>query len=547
MSTEISSAMVSSLNRRLLLQGSFAAATLPLFGTGHAQQPQAASPQRGGTLVISLAPEPQIITAAFLTTMQVTMIAGKISEGLVWFDDKLQPQPELAESWAFAPDGLSLTLRLRRGVKWHDGHDFSSADVAFSLLNVWQKIHPGGRLAYASVQAVDTPDAHTAILRLSRPTPYLLSFLNVYGAQVVPKHLYEGTDLLKNPANTAPIGTGPFRFKEWVRGSHIALERNPTYWREGLPYLDGVVFKFIPDAAARSVALASGEVHVALASNIPVSNLKQFSDKKKFAINTTDGSYLASIQLATVNVRKPVLADKRVRQALMYALDREALLRVVFGGYGKVATSSIPSTVPAFHSAKGRQYRHDPKQAEALLEAAGFPRKSDGKRLKLTLDYGSGSLEATRTAEFMKQYYGRVGVDLELRASDAGVYIRRVFGDADYDLFLTSLHNLPDPSLGVQRWYWSKNIAKGVPWSNGAGYVNPELDRVMEAAAVELDPAKRRGLVDEWQAIVQEEVPILDLIELDWTTVSSSRYRKVRAQGDGLYASLADAYLVSAD
>jgi len=539
--------MVSSLNRRLLLQGSVAAATLPWLGASDAQQPAADAAQRGGTLVISLAPEPSILSAAFLTTMQVTMIAGKISEGLVWFDDKLQPQPELAESWAFAPDGLSLTLRLRRGVKWHDGHDFTSADVAFSLLNIWQKIHPGGRLAYAPVQAVDTPDAHTAILRLSRPTPYLLSFLNAYGAQVVPKHLYEGTDLLKNPANVAPIGTGPFRFKEWVRGSHITLERNPDYWRAGLPYLDGVVFKFIPDAAARSVALASGEVHVALASNIPVSNLNQFADKKKYRINTTDGAYLASIQLAAVNVRKPALADKRVRQALMYALDREALLRVVYRGYGKVATSSIPSTVPAFHSAKGRQYPHDPKQAEALLDAAGLTRKADGKRLKLTLDYGSGSLEATRTGEFMKQAYGRVGIDLELRSSDAGVYLRRVFTDGDYDLFLTSLHNLPDPSLGVQRWYWSKNIAKGVPWSNGSGYANPELDRVMEAAAVELDPAKRRALIEQWQAIVQEEVPILDLIELDWTTVSSTRYRKLRSQGDGLYASLADAYLASAD
>ncbi|WP_183027915.1 ABC transporter substrate-binding protein [Variovorax sp. UMC13] len=539
--------MASSLNRRLLLQGGMATATLPWLGASDAQQPAANGAQRGGTLVISLAPEPSILSAAFLTTMQVTMIAGKISEGLVWFDDKLQPQPELAESWAFAPDGLSLTLRLRRGVKWHDGHDFTSADVAFSLLNIWQKIHPGGRLAYASVQAVDTPDPHTAILRLSRPTPYLLSFLNTYGAQVVPKHLYEGTDLLKNPANVAPIGTGPFRFKEWVRGSHIALERNPDYWRAGLPYLDGVVFKFIPDAAARSVALASGEVHVALASNIPVSNLNQFADKKKYRINTTDGAYLASIQLAAVNVRKPALADKRVRQALMYALDREALLRVVYRGYGKVATSSIPSTVPAFHSAKGRQYPHDPKQAEALLDAAGLTRKADGKRLKLTLDYGSGSLEATRTGEFMKQAYGRVGIDLELRSSDAGVYLRRVFTDGDYDLFLTSLHNLPDPSLGVQRWYWSKNIAKGVPWSNGSGYANPELDRVMEAAAVELDPAKRRALIDQWQAIVQEEVPILDLIELDWTTVSSTRYRKARSQGDGLYASLADAYLASAD
>ncbi|WPB55396.1 ABC transporter substrate-binding protein [Xylophilus sp. GOD-11R] len=538
--------MSHTFRRRLLLQGGLAAATLPVTFTSQAQGADPTTPQRGGTLVVSLAPEPQIITAAFLTTMQVTMIAGKISEGLVWFDDQLQPQPELAESWAFSPDGLALTLRLRRGVKWHDGHDFTSADVAYSLLNVWQKIHPGGRLAYAPVTAVETPDAHTVVLRLSRPTPYLLSFLNVYGAQVVPRHIYENTDLVKNPANVAPIGTGPFKFKEWVRSSHIALERNPNYWRQGLPYLDGVVFKFIPEAAARSVALTSGEVHVALASNIPVSNFSQFADRKKFRINTTDGAYLASIQLVEVNVRKPALADKRVRQALMFALDRKALLKVVYGGYGRVSDSPIPSTVPAFHSGKGRQYPFDPKQAEALLDAAGLPRKAGGKRLALTIDYGSGSLETNRAAEFMKQSYARIGIDIELRTADSGVLLKRVFNDADFDLFITSLHNLPDPSLGVQRWYWTKNIAKGVPWSNGSGYSNPELDRVMEAAAVEIDPAKRRALIDQWQAIVQEEVPILDLVELDWTTVSTTRYRQVRRQGDGLYASLADAWLAPA-
>ncbi|MFT4268954.1 MAG: ABC transporter substrate-binding protein [Xenophilus sp.] len=538
--------LLPSPNRRALLQGGLALGTLPLTAPWALAQSAGGTPQRGGTLVISLAPEPQIISAAFLTTMQTTMVAGKISEGLVWFDEQLRPQPELAESWAFSPDGLSLTLNLRRGVKWHDGQPFTSADVAFSLLNVWQKYHPGGRLAYASVTGVDTPDAHTAVLRFSRPTPYLLSFLNVYGAQVVPKHLYEGTDLQKNPANNAPVGTGPFRFKEWVKGSHIALERNPDYWKPGLPYLDGVVFKFIPEAAARSVALASGEAHVALASNIPISNLTQFADAKKWRINTTDGNYLASIQLIQVNTRRPYLADKRVRQALLYALDRDALLRVVYRNYGRIATSPIPSTVPAFHSAKGRQYGHDPKQAEALLDAAGFPRREGGRRLKLTLDLGPGSLESTRTAEFFKQYLGRVGVEVELRVTDAGVHLKRVFGDADFDLFLTSLHNLPDPTLGVQRWYWSKNIVKGVPWSNGSGYSSPALDRIMEAAAVEADPAKRRALIDEWQAFAQEEVPILDLIELDWTTVSTTRYRKVTAQGDGLYASLADAWLAPA-
>ena len=535
-------------SRRRLLQAGAAAsvaagALAPLGSLSRAAAAAAAAPVRGGTLVISLAPEPQHISAAFLTTMQTTMIAGKISEGLVWFDDQLQPRPELAEAWAFSDDGLSLTFQLRREVRWHDGEPFTSADVAFSLLEVWKKLHPGGRLAYASVRDVETPDPHTAVLRLDRPTPYLLSFMNVYGAQVLPRHRYEGTDLLQNPLNRAPIGTGPFRFKEWVRGSHIALERNPDYWQPGLPWLDSVVFRFIPEAAARSVALSSGEVQMALASNIPISNLNQFADTARYTINRSDGAYLASIQLVQVNVRRPPLADRRVRQALMYAIDREALLKVVFRGLGRVASSPIPSTVPAFLSAAGRQYPLDLKQSAALLDAAGLRPGADGKRLKLSLDLGGGSLEATRTAEFIRQSLSRVGIDLELRVSDAGVHLKRVFGDADFDLFLTSLHNLPDPSLGVQRWYWTRNIVAGVPWSNGSGYSNPELDRVMEAAAIEADPARRRALIDQWQAIVQEEVPILDLVELDWTTVTSTRYRKTRAQGDGLYASLADAWL----
>lgn len=527
-----------------MLLGSAALAGLSLPHAAASAQNSAATPRRGGTLVITQSAEPQILSAAFLTTMTVTMVAGKISEGLVWFDNDLKPHPELAESWAFAPDGLSLTFNLRKGVKWHDGKDFTSADVAFSLEHIWSKIHPGGRLAYATVSGVETPDAHTVILRLSRPTPYLISFLNTYGAQVVPRHIYEGTDLLKNPANVAPIGTGPFRFKEWVRGSHVALERNPDYWKPGLPYLDGVVFRFIPDAAARTVALASGEVHVALASSIPISNLNQFADPKKFRINTSDGAYLASITLSIVNTRRPYLSDRRVRQALLHALDREALRRIVYRGYGRVATGPIPSTVPAFYSGKGPHYPYDPKKAEALLDAAGFPRQADGKRLKLTLDFGTGALETVRTAEFFKQYLGRVGIDLELRAVDGGVFLRRVFTDADFDLMLTSLHNLPDPTLGMQRWYWTRNIVKGVPWSNGAGYSNPELDRVMEAAAIEVDPGRRKVLIDQWQAIVQEDVPILDLLEIDWITVSSTRYQKVTAQGDGLYASLADAFLL---
>jgi peptide/nickel transport system substrate-binding protein len=506
-------------------------------------------PVRGGILNVAVSPEPTLLTSAFITTMNIGQVSSKVLEGLVSYDLKLQPVPELATSWEVAPDGLTVTFHLRKGVKWHDGKDFSAADVKYTLLEVWKPLHPFGRAAFANVTAVDTPDPHTVIVRLSSPAPYLLNYINTYGAQVLPKHLYEGTDVLKNPVNNAPVGTGPFVFKEWVKGSHVRLERNPNYWGRGAggepqPYLDGVVFKFIPDAAARTVALEAGELDVALGSSIPLSNLNKFSDKSKYTINLDDGRYLATIFLTQFNVRRPALSDKRVRQAFAHAIDRNALLKVVFLGYGKPATGPVPSSVVNYYAPETRQYPFDLKKAAALLDEAGLKPGKDGKRLKITLDFDAGGgVTASRPAEFIKQSLARVGVDVELRAGDTATYLRRIFNDQDYDLMISSLHRLPDPTLGVQRLFWTKNIVKGSPWTNGSGYSNPELDRIMEAAGGEADVGKRKALIKQWQQIVQEDLPVLDLVEQTWVTVATARLHKQVLQGDGLFASYGDAWL----
>ncbi|WPB55395.1 ABC transporter substrate-binding protein [Xylophilus sp. GOD-11R] len=507
------------------------------------------TPQRGGILNVAVSPEPTLLTSAFITTMNIGQVSSKVLEGLVSYDLKLQPVPELATAWDVAKDGLTVTFQLRRGVKWHDGKDFTAADVKYTLLEVWRPLHPFGRAAFANVTAVDTPDPHTVIVRLSSPAPYLLNYINTYGAQILPKHIYEGTDVLKNPANNAPIGTGPFVFKEWVKGSHVRLERNPNYWGRGpkgeqQPYLDGVVFKFIPDAAARTVALEAGELDVTLASSIPLSNLNKFADKKKYTINLDDGRYLATIFLTQFNLRKPALADKRVRQAFAHAIDRNALLKVVFLGYGKAATGPVPSSVVNYYSPDTRAYPYDIKKAAALLDEAGLKPGAGGKRLKITLDYDAGGgVTATRPAEFIKQSLARVGVEVELRGGDTATYLRRIFTDQDYDLMISSLHRLPDPTLGVQRLFWTRNIVKGAPWTNGSGYSNPELDRIMEAAGAEADIGKRKALIRQWQQIVQEDLPVLDLIEQTWVTVATARLHKETLQGDGLFASYRDAWL----
>ena len=505
----------------------------------------AGTPTPGGVLNVAVSPEPTLLTSAFITTMNIGQVSSKVLEGLVSYDLNLKPVPALATSWTTSPDGLTITFKLRQGVKWHDGKDFTSADVAFTLKEVWQKLHPFGRAAFANVKEVQTPDPLTVVLKLSAPAPYLLNYSNTYGAQILPRHIYEGKDVLTNPANNAPIGTGPFVFKEWVKGSHVRLVRNPNYWGKDaqgkqLPYLDGVVFRFIPDPAARAVALQAGELDVALGSSIPVTSLANFKDTKRYSINLDDGRYLSTIFLTQFNVRRPYLQDKRVRHAFAHAIDRNALLKVVYLGYGKPATGPIPSSVVQYYTPNTPQYAFDLKKAAALLDQAGFKPDGKGVRLKVNLDYDS---DTQRGAEFIKQSLARVGVQVNLRTGDTATYLRRIFTEQDYDLMISSLHRLPDPTLGVQRLFWTKNIVKGAPWTNGSGYSNPKLDQIMEAAAVEADAGKRKQLIHDWQRIAQEDLPLIDLIEPTWVTVSTARFHKTVPKGDGLFASYADAWL----
>ena len=203
----------------------------------------------GGTLVIAQASDPQSLTNALSTEGNIYTASSKLFDGLLTFGIDGKPQARLAQQWAWSADGLSLTLKLRPGVKWHDGQPFSAADVAYSVEEVWKKYNARGRSTFANVEQVETPDPLTAVLRLSRPAPYLLSALVSIESQVLPRHLYAGSNPLLNPHNAAPIGNGPFRFVRRERGSQIVLGRNPDYWDRGHPRIEKLVFRIVPDLA----------------------------------------------------------------------------------------------------------------------------------------------------------------------------------------------------------------------------------------------------------------------------------------------------------
>jgi peptide/nickel transport system substrate-binding protein len=271
----------------------------------------------GGTLVIGAGAEATSgLTSAITSAGTAQLISGKIFDGLLTYDEHFNPQPQLATHWEASNDGLSLTFHLRPGVRWHDGQPFTSADVAYSVLEIWKKYHSRGRTTFANVVAVDTPDPLTATLRLSKPAPYLLSALmSSVEAQVLPKHLYAGKDVLSNPLNNAPVGNGPFRFVKWEQGSYVLLERNPDYWDAPRPYVDKVLFRFIADQSGGAAALETGEVHISDNYGVGLSELVRLSRNPQLVVTRYPSTYITGTSAFEFNLDRPQFRDPRVRQA----------------------------------------------------------------------------------------------------------------------------------------------------------------------------------------------------------------------------------------
>ncbi len=260
--------------RRRFAQRSAAACALGLLGA--VPRVRAEGPRRGGVVALLLSAEPPTLTSIAQTAFNTVIVSSKTTEGLLTYDFDLSPQPQLATAWQVGDDGLTYTFKLRPGVKWHDGKPFSSADVAFSLLTL-KELHPRGRSTFANLIDVRTPDELTAVLVLSKPAPYLIAAFAASETPIVPQHIYAGSQAASNPANNAPIGTGPFVFREWVRGSHIIYDRNPDYWDAGKPYIDRLIVRIIGDPAARAIALEAGEVQLAPSTPVPLSELERLT------------------------------------------------------------------------------------------------------------------------------------------------------------------------------------------------------------------------------------------------------------------------------
>lgn len=491
---------------------------MSLSGLCAAQQ----APVRGAVAVIALAADPGHLNPAISTGSHVHAAADSIYNALVELDRDMRPQPDLAQRWTVSEGGTVYTFQLAPGVRWHDGTPFSSADVKFTFEEVLLKHHARTRAGLGNVvAAIETPGPDTVVFRLRKPYGALLQLLNVTEAAILPKHLYQGTDPLTNPANLKPVGTGPFRFESYRTDQQIVLTRNPTYFKPGLPYLDRLVLRVIPDSNAQTLALLSGEIDYVGGVNPPdVERLRARPDlvTTQTAFGTGGGNCIMTLGF---NLDRPALADLRVRQAIAMAIDREQMVRDVQFGLGKVPAAPISSGLPWAHAAGTlERYPLAPQRATELLDAAGLRPGPDGSRLTIDVLHFP---TFNRFGEVMRLGLARIGVRVVQKPLDRAAFVEAVFGKRAFDTNIISYCNGADPDAGVRRMYVSDNIGN-VPFSNAAGYRNPEIDRLFALAAQSDNHEERGRHYTAIQRILAADLPYWWLVETTFTAAWRSRF-----------------------
>ncbi len=419
---------------------------------------------------------------------------ANIYEGLTRIDAKGEVQPALAESWTVAPDGLTYIFKLIHGVKFHDGTPFDCSIVKFSYDRA---VAPDSvnaqKQLFEAIASTECPDANTAVVKLKRPTALFLFDMG-WGDAVMVAPKSAATN------KTNPVGTGAFRFKQWIPGDRVELERNPDYWG-AQPKLASVTFKFIADPSAATAAVLAGDIDAFPLFPAPEA-IDQFKADKKFAVHigTTEGKTI----LALNNARKP-FNDVRVRRALAYAIDRAALIEGAQSGYGAPIGSHYTPGDPGYVDLTGA-YPFDPAKAKALLADAGV---KPGFSITLQLPPPT---YARRGGEVIAAMLDQVGIKAKLVPIEWGQWLDQVFTRTDFDATIISHTEARDLDIYARDKYYYN-------------YNSPEYKALYKQFVESTDPKAQAELVAALQKKLSADEPNVFLFALAKVGVANAKVK----------------------
>jgi peptide/nickel transport system substrate-binding protein len=482
--------------------------------------------QAGGTYTHGSPQEPDRFWGPITGLTVSSEISELVNATLVKTDDKLQFVPDLAEevptaeNGGISSDGLTYTFKLRQGVTWHDGKPFTSKDVKFTYdVIMMDGVDVRGRVGWDQIASVETPDDNTVVYTFK--DVYAPFLTRVAATGILPEHILSGLSadaINKHQWFQAPVGLGPFLFKEWSRGSYITLEKNPNYFKAGEPYFDKIVYKIIPDANTLVNQLETHDIDTTFRlSNENVGIVTKFPD---VTVNTTPS---VTPWVLWINNTIPIFSDKRVRQALEYGFDKEGLCSKLLKGLVEPAWGMI-SPLSWAYNPDIPKHTFDQDKAKQLLDEAGWKagsggiREKDGTKLSFEIINIAGEQERVQILSFIQGQWKEIGVDANIKMVDVGTMWGKDLPTLNYQMGYSYSGLTADPDMSSL--YLSP---KYKPGANFAGYSNDQVDQLLLNALKTVDQNERKKLYGQAQEIVAEDTVYIFLAWLSNHTALNKR------------------------
>ncbi|RIK39535.1 MAG: hypothetical protein DCC55_17800 [Chloroflexi bacterium] len=507
-----------------LVVGGCAPAVAPATTGGEGETAPASGPQQGGWIMVATIEDPDSLDPHKTIMATASGIQTWIYDKLFYIGDDKLPHGLLAESWEVSDDGTVLTVKLREGRTFHDGTPVNAEAVAFTFNRMLDPATAApAKDQVGPLTSVTALDEYTVEFVFEEPYPPFFfsasgSYLGIISPAAVEEH---GDDFGRNP-----VGSGPFMFQEWRPGQEIVLARNPDYVNvredrenEGAPYIEGIIFKTIPEEGTRIAAMETGEINVLGLSREAVA---RFQDDPEF--NIIRATETASFNFVEFNYTRPPFDNPQFRRAMGLAIDKEAILLGAYGGFATLNYNPYPNGNPGYDPAIGEQYgmKYDPEAAAALFEELGWI-DTDGDGIREA--HGVEGVEEGKVAEFTCWTYpfeikqreceiiqanlGEVGIKINVQLTDFGTMSAEMpKGEFDFD---------------VMRWTWNEPVIlsllfKCPGWKQL--FCDEQLDELLNAADTEMDPVARVELVKQAQQYILEQAIVIPFTS-DWYQTAS--------------------------
>ncbi len=494
----------------------------------------------GDSLIEGSIGEPSNLIPILATDAASHSVAGLIYNGLLKYDKNLNLVGDLAYKWEISSDKKIITFHLRKGIKWHDGKDFTSKDVKFTYETIIDNNTP---TAYDSdfriIEKVETPDDYTVKIHYKYPYAPALSSWTM---NILPEHKLKGIPITKSDLQRAPIGTGPYKFKEWKSGHSITLEAYENYY-EGRPNLDRYTMKIIPDTSTMFLELLNKNIDLMGLS--PLQFSKQ-TDNPRFVEQYNKYSYLSnSYTYIGYNLKHRFFQDKRVRQALSYATPKDDIIKGVLFGLGEPADGPFkPGTV--WYTDNVTKYKYDIEKAKLLLKEAGFEDKNgdgilekDGVPFSITITTNQGNTTRSSIAEILQHSWKKIGVKVEIRILEWATFITEYINKRNFDVVILgwTIPMEPDP---YDVWHSSRCGGKNL---NFICYQNKEVDKLIEQGRVEFDIEKRKNIYHKIAQILADDQPYTFLYYPKALIALHKRFKNVEEAPAGIMHNFIDWYV----